>query len=322
MMKTFGFSLLASVTACVLPLDAAEPTTDFQKIEINLWDGPAPGSAAVKDIPEIPFEFITPKLTVFLPAAGSRNGSAVLILPGGGYIYCSAKGEGFEIAEWMAERGVAACVLQYRRNIFQDKTKKETRVYDGNVALEDAVRAMRIIRSNAAEWKLDFGRIGIMGFSAGGHIAACLATHFEKGEPGSADPLAKFSTRPDFMILAYPLIGISPPLSNDWCRDNLLGKGFDPKMAEYLSPQKHVTAETPPCFLVSTSDDFLTEHSIAMYQALKSKKVPCELHIFEKGGHGYGMTKPGLAVTKLWPVLLEEWLKERGVIPAQRTSHP
>lgn len=287
---------------------------DVRKIEIAVWDGAAPGSDAVKAIPGLPFEFVAPRLTVLLPPADRRSGALVLVIPGGGYMYCSADGEGFKIADWLLQRGVGAAVLQYRRNIFLDKGGKKTRVYNDNVALEDAARSMRIIRARAGEWGIDSGRIGALGFSAGGHIAATMATRFSRGDPAAGDALGRFSTRPDFLVLAYPVIRMAPPGTPDPWRDNLLGQVCDPKMAEYYSCQKHVTPETPPCFIVATSDDFTTDDSLAMYEALKAKKVPCEIHLFERGGHGYGMTKPGLAVTACWPALLETWLAGRGVL--------
>jgi len=292
---------------------------ETRTIEINVWDA-APGSDAVKDIPGIPFEFVTPKLTVILPPAHRCTGAMILVIPGGGYLYCTADGEGFEVAEQLLARGIAVGVLQYRRNIFLDENQKRTRVYEENVALEDAVRSMRIIRSHAEEWGILPDRIGVMGFSAGGHVAATMSVHPEKGDPDAADPLGKFPTRPDFMILAYPLISMAPPWAGAIWRDNLLGEKFDPESAEYYSCQKHVTAETPPAFIVCCGDDFTVEDSLAMYRAMKAGNVPCELHIFEKGGHGYGMTTPDLTVTKYWPELLDVWLKGRGVIPTENSK--
>lgn len=318
-MSRLSYAFLLALVVCMAqtPTLLAQEKAG-QKLEINVWGGPAPGSDALKGIPGLPFEYITPKLTVLLPPVDKRNGSLVLVVPGGGYMYCSASGEGFKVADWLLERGVAAAVLQYRRNIFQDKDKKLNRVYDANVALEDAMRSMRIIRSHADEWGIKADKIGVMGFSAGGHIAATMAVHPENGDPAAADPLGKFSTRPDFMVLVYPLTSMAPPWAGACWRDNLLGKDFDPKLAEYYSCQKHVNPGTPPGFIVCAGDDFTVQDSLAMYQAMKAKHVPCELHIFERGGHGYGMTKPGLTVTKCWPPLFEEWLKGRGIIPVAR----
>jgi len=295
---------------------ADESAAGVRREEIKIWDGPAPGSGAVANIPGLPPEFVTPTLTVFLPEAKKHNnGAFILIVPGGGYVYCSAVGEGTKVAEWLVARGVGAGVVRYRRNMFEDgKTKRQTRVYEANVALEDATRALRIVRAHAAAWGLKEGGVGVMGFSAGGHIAATMTVHPAKGDPSAADELGRFSARPDFAVLAYSLISMAPPWGGACWRDNLLGKKFDPAQAEYYSCQKHVAADTPPCFLVCTADDFTLRDTLAMNQALGEKGVPHELHVFEKGGHGYGISKPGLAVTACWPGLLEAWLKGRGVI--------
>jgi acetyl esterase/lipase len=272
----------------------------------------------------LPFEYVTPRLTVLLPEPGKRNGAFVLVVPGGGYMYCSAMGgEGFQAAEWLRDRGIGAAVLQYRRNIFQDKDKNLNRVYDANVALEDAMRSMRIVRSHAGEWGIAPDRIGVMGFSAGGHIAATMAVHPMAGDPAAADVLGRFPTRPDFMILAYPLICMAPPWGGARWRDNLPGENFAPQLAEYYSCQRFVTPETPPAFIVTAGDDFTVQDSQAMVDAMREKRIPCEFHLFERGGHGYGMTKPDHPVTDCWPGLLENWFKRRGIIPADtERTHP
>jgi acetyl esterase/lipase len=286
------------------------------KLEIDIWGGPAPGSEAVAKMQGLPFEYVTPRLTVFLPDQEKRNGTFVLVVPGGGYMYCSARGgEGFKAAEWLRDRGIGAAVVQYRRNIFQDRDKTMNRVYDANVALEDSERSMRIVHAHAKEWGIDSDRIGIMGFSAGGHIAATMAVHPKPGNPNAGDVLERQPTRPAFMVLAYSLISMAPPLGGAIWRDNLLGKGFDPKRADYYSCQKHVTKNTPPAFIVTAADDFTVEDSLVMVKAMRAKRVPCEYHLFEHGGHGYGMTKPDNPVTESWPLLLQNWLTHRGLIP-------
>lgn len=320
------FVVFAIATGISAMCDDSGSIVGIDPIEISIWNGPAEGSDKVEamNLPHLPFEYINPKLSVFLPPEEKRNGSFVLVIPGGGYIYCSANGEGFKIARWFVEHGISAGVVQYRRNMFemrdpQDKTKKEAiRVYDENVALEDAMRSMRIVRAHADTWKLDRTKIGIIGFSAGGHISATMGVHPGKADPEAADETDRYPARPDFMILAYSLFSMAPPLSGATWRNNLLGKDFDPEKAEYYSCQNYVTPDTPPCFLVCTSDDFTTQDSLTMYQALKAKRVPCELHIFEKGRHGYGMTpRPDrLTLITYWPMLLEAWLKEHEVIPS------
>jgi len=293
---------------------ATETASGIQKIKIPVWGGVAPGSEELKGMLGLPSEYVTPRLTVLLPPVSKRVGSFVLIVPGGGYMYCSAGREGFEVADWFLERGIAAGVVQYRRNIFR-KGKEFNRVYNDNVAFADVARSMRIVRSNAAKWGIQTNKIGVIGFSAGGHVAATMAVHPKKGDTNASDTLGKYPTRPDFMILAYPLISMAPPWGGATWRNNLLGKNFDPKMADYFSCQKHVTPQTPPGFIVCAGDDFTLRDSLAMFKALKAEKVPCELHVFEKGKHGYGMTSPGLTITKCWPQLLEAWLKEHDVIP-------
>jgi len=294
-----------------------DPATGIRSEEIKIWDGPAPGSEAVTNIPGLPPEYITPTLTVQLPPVGKHvNGAFILIVPGGGYKYCSAVGEGMKVAEKLLAWGVGAGVLRYRRNMFEHgKPPALTRVYEKNVALEDAMRSMRIVRAHAGEWGLKEGGVGIMGFSAGGHISATMAVHPGPADLSATEVLDRFPARPDYVVLAYSLISMAPPWGGACWRDNLLGTPFDPALAEYYSCQKHVTADTPPCFIVCASDDFTLRDSLAMYEALGEKKVPREIHLFERGGHGYGMTKPGLAVTAFWPDLLHAWLQGRGVLP-------
>jgi len=316
--KSFVFLFVGLLLASgpVIAAFTADAATGVRCEEIAIWNGPASGSEAAAKIPGLPPEYVTPTLTVLLPPEGKQNnGAFVLIVPGGGYMYCSAVGEGTKVADKLLAWGVGAGVLRYRRNMFEHGTPKHlTRVYDKNVALEDAMRSMRIVRSRAKEWGLKDGGVGIMGFSAGGHIAATIAVHPGAADPAASDVCDRFPARPDFAILAYSLISMAPPWGGACWRDNLLGKPFDPALAEYYSCQKHVTPQTPPCFLVCTADDFTLRDMLAMNQALGEKGVPHELHIFEKGGHGYGMSKPGLAVTACWPGLLEAWLKGRGVI--------
>lgn len=295
---------------------------DFQKIVIQIWNGPAPNSEAVKNIPRIGKEYISPTLTVFLPSAEKRNGASVLIIPGGGYMGCAIGYEGYDIAKWMVQRGITGCVLHYRRPIF--RIKKEhifKRVYDHKVPSDDAFRAMQVIRSKSKEWKLNSNMVGVMGFSAGGHLAATVGTHFDKGYPNAKNKFNKYSTMPNFMILVYPVIDMSDPaFMHIGSKSNLIGRNPTPKIANYYSCQKHIKPDTPPTFLLSTSDDYVnSENSIVMYQALKAKNISCELHIFEKGGHGYSM-RPGKLVTKLWPTLLNAWLSNRGIINKKQTK--
>jgi len=311
--KFTGISLLLFALAGAPQGYAADPQAEFQKVEIQIWGGPAPDSDAVKEIPKIGKEFISPRMTAFLPPVEKRSGAAVLIIPGGGYGKICPIHEGSQIAKWMAQHGIVGCVLEYRRPVF---ILTNTRVYGPNAPSDDAFRAMRIIRSHAAEWKISTDKVGVIGFSAGGHLAATVGTHYDKGDANAADALGKLSSRPDFMMLIYPVIDMSDPaVMHTGSRWHLMGDKPDQKLADFYSCQKNVTGDTPPCFIVSATDDGEVKcaNSILMYQALKANNVPCELHIFESGGHGYAML-PGKIVTKLWPPLLEAWLTTRGGI--------
>lgn len=245
-----------------------------------------------------------PTLTVFPPPADKANGAAVVICPGGGYGHLAVGHEGADVAAWLNALGVTAFMLKYRLGPR----------YHHPSQLMDAQRAIRTVRARAAEWNVDPKRIGIWGFSAGGHLASTAATHFDSGNAGSDDVIERASCRPDFAILAYPVVTLEPPYAHMGSRNNLLGKDADPKLVENLSNHKQVTAQTPPTFLFHTNADtgVSAENSVFFYLALRKAGVPAELHIYEQGRHGLGLA-PQDPVLSTWPARLAAWLEVRGL---------
>jgi acetyl esterase/lipase len=259
-----------------------------------LWPGGAPGAVGETEKDQ-------PSLTPWL--AKNPNGQAVVVCPGGGYGALAVEHEGKQIAQWLNSQGISAFVLKYRLGPR----------YRHPVMLQDVQRAIRTVRSRAAEWKVDAGRIGVWGFSAGGHLASTAATHFDRGKVGDADPVERVSSRPDFAILAYPVITLTQEeVVHKGSRRNLLGEAPDPQLAELLSNEKQVSAETPPTFLFHTNEDtgVPPENSVLFYLALRRAGVPAELHIYEKGPHGVGLGWSDLALSS-WPGRLADWLKRR-----------
>jgi acetyl esterase/lipase len=268
---------------------------------IALWSTGAPGALGTTPAD-------TPVVTAFLPAPGRENGTAVVIFPGGGYQHLSMDKEGSAVATWLAGKGVAAFVVRYRLGP----------TYHHPVMLNDAKRAIRTVRSRAAEWKIDPARIGIIGFSAGGHLASTLGTHFDAGDVTSNDPVERASSRPDFMMLLYPVITMrADSVTHRGSRLNLLGENPDPSLERLLSNETQVTPETPPTFLVHSSDDKTVpvQNSLLFYQALRRNGVPAEMHIFEYGGHGFGLA-PTDAVLGAWTTMAEAWMRRHGWLAA------
>ena len=269
---------------------AAQPQT------ILLWPNGAPGAQGTADEDR-------PSLTIYL-AAGNKVPSGVVVCPGGGYTHLALDHEGTQIAAWLNQRGISAFVLKYRLGP----------KYHHPIELGDGQRAVRYVRAHASEYGIDSHRIGIWGFSAGGHLASSVGTHFDGGNRDSADPIDHESSRPDFMILAYPVITFEEPFLHRGSRNALLGETPDPSLIALLSNERHVTKETPPTFLFHTSDDPVVpvENSIAFYTALHKAGVPAEMHIYEHGAHGVGLAKNNPALST-WPELLSNWLKARGM---------
>lgn len=248
-----------------------------------------------------------PSILLYPAAADRANGAAVVICPGGGYGNLAMDHEGHQAARWLNELGVTAAVLKYRLG---PKYRHPTQ-------LGDAQRAIRTLRARAGEWKIDPVKIGVLGFSAGGHLATTAATHFDDGKKDAADPIDRVSSRPDFLVAVYPVVTLSGPNAHGGSRNNLLGKDADAKLIEDLSNQTRVTPRTPPTFLAHTTDDTAVppENSIMFYLACRSNKVPAELHVYEKGRHGLGLAK-GLAFGD-WPRRCEVWLRGRAILPAE-----
>jgi acetyl esterase/lipase len=246
-----------------------------------------------------------PDMLVYLPTKQSATGQAVVVCPGGGYMGLAYDWEGKDIAKWLNGNGIAAVVLKYRLpSAFKDSLRH---MY----ALEDAQRAMRLTRQHAPEWNISADRIGVLGFSAGGHLAAMLGTSYEARGPHKADAIDTISARPDFMILMYPVITMNELSTHMGSRKALLGEHPDAAMIRRYSPELLVNERTPSAFIVHAYDDKTVpvENSILMFQALRAHNVPAEMHIFPEGGHGFSLaTKPGKP--HAWSTLCLEWLKE------------
>ncbi|WP_276381325.1 alpha/beta hydrolase [Flavobacterium sp. H4147] len=241
-----------------------------------------------------------PTLTAFFPAVTKPNQTAVVILPGGGYSHLAIDKEGTKIAEWFKTLGIPAFVLKYR--LPSDLIMKNKNIGP----LQDAQEAIRYVRQNAAKWNINPNKIGIMGFSAGGHLASTLSTHYDDKVYESA---FKVSARPDFSVLIYPVISMENEITHKGSQINLLGESPSQELIDSFSNEKKVNAKTPPAFLIHATDDtvVIPENSINYYLALKKNGVSAEMHIYEKGGHGFGLGTDD--TSKFWPKQLENWLK-------------
>jgi acetyl esterase/lipase len=263
---------------------------------VLLWPAGAPAAQGEEDIDK-------PTLTVYLPAGANATKTGVVVAPGGGYQHLAMEKEGTAIAAWLNARGVAAFVLKYRLGP----------KYHHPVELEDAQRAIRMVRANAAEYGIAADHVGMWGFSAGGHLTATAGTKFDAGSAGSADVVERQGSRPDFLILAYPVITMKEPDAHPGSRKYLLGDDPDPALVKSLSAETQVTRETPPTFLFATTEDKTVPviNSVMFYEALVKAGVPAEMHIFQHGGHGAGLAaaNPELSV---WPDLVIKWMRERG----------
>ena len=260
-----------------------------------LWPSGAPG--ALGSQPED-----QPSLTPFVLPKDGGSGAAIVVCPGGGYQGLAIDKEGYAVAKWLNTLGVSAFVLKYRLGPR----------YHHPIELGDAQRAIRMVRSRAAEYGLQPDRIGIMGFSAGGHLASTAGTHFDAGSSGAADPIDRLSSRPDFMVLCYPVISFGT-FAHVGSRKNLLGDNPDPLLVENLSNELQVTKDTPPTFLFHTTTDSTVpvENSVMFYSALRKAGVPAEMHIYERGPHGVGLAQSD-PVLSSWPGRLADWLRIHG----------
>jgi acetyl esterase/lipase len=283
-----------------------------QPVIVKIWPQGVPGSIQstlyVQTI-EHPWgrdciaKISNPEMLVYKAPKKKSTGTAILVCPGGGYQNISIVNEGYDIVKWLNEIGITAVILKYR--LPSDEIMKNKTIGP----LQDAQEAMRIIRRNAKEWSIDPSKIGVMGFSAGGHLASTLSTHFND----SVYSTDSFSARPDFSILIYPVISMDEKITHIGSRNNLLGEHPDSILVNKFSNELRVTAETPPTFLVHSSDDgaVSVENSLMYFAALKKKNIPIEMHIYRTGGHGYGLGD-GKNTESLWPSTCVAWLKSNG----------
>ena len=270
-------SLLLSASALIAQRPAPEPPAEL------LWPKGAPGALGGEERDQ-------PSMTPWL--AKKPNGQAVVVFPGGGYGALAVDHEGRQIAQWLNSQGISAFVVRYRLGPR----------YHHPAPLQDAQEAIRLVRARAAQYGVDPKRIGVWGFSAGGHLASSTATLFTKPEH-----------RPDFAILAYPVITFTDePRVHQGSRRNLLGDSPDPKLVEMLSTEKQVKADTPPIFLFHTNEDTVVppENAVAFYLACRKAGVPAEMHIYEKGPHGVGLSATEFTLST-WPARLADWLQRR-----------
>jgi acetyl esterase/lipase len=301
------------VFAAIPALFAAMP--DSNPLILPLWEGPPPNPQPAgppeQRVQEGAILWVqhvqNPRIEVRLPARGNATHQAVVVCPGGGYGGLAYDWEGTDIAGWLNSRGIAAIVLTYRLPV------------DGDVAhqkwlcpLLDAQRAIRLTRAHAADWDLDPAKVGIMGFSAGGHLASTAGTHFDAGDPKAADPVDRFSSRPDFMVLVYPVISMREGITHPGSRLNLLGEHPTEELVRHYSNELQVTADTPPTFLVQAGDDTVVpvQNSLLFYEALLAHHVSAELHLYPHGGHGFSLALDKGRLQD-WTQLCARWLAAR-----------
>ncbi len=287
-----------------------------QQQELQLWPKGAPGAIKNKDYKKSPtdgrgrenryIKVTDPTIKVYLPDADKATGAAILICPGGGYTCLAYDHEGFILAEWLKEHGIAGILLKYR--LPSDEIMKQKDVGP----LQDAQQAMRMIRNNAKEWNINPNKIGVIGFSAGGHLASTISTQFDRDVYKTKDTT---SARPDFSVLVYPVISMKEGVTHMGSRINLIGKSPSEELINQYSNEQQITPNTPMTFMIHSADDHAVpiQNSLGYFQALQENKVSSEIHIFEKGGHGYGM-RDVKGTHKQWPSLMLEWLKMHKII--------
>ena len=276
---------------------------------LPLWPGEAPGGAKPAAVTESEGEggrltdTAVPQYEVHLPEASRRTGAAVVIFPGGGYTILAMNHEGRDYAKWLNERGIVAVLVKYR------VSGKDEAGFNFPVPLLDARRAIRVTRSRAAEWGVDPAKVGVMGSSAGGHLASMCATLWADRFPQEkTDETDRLECRPDFAVLVYPVITIKDAWTHQGSKRRLLGKTMSPLLAGQLSSERRVNDKTPPCFLIHAADDGAVplRNSLEFAARCAENKVPVVCHVFAQGGHGFGMKGRGDSAG--WPVLLEQWL--------------
>ncbi|MDF2439174.1 MAG: hypothetical protein JWN98_158 [Abditibacteriota bacterium] len=278
---------IACATVALMVPVAAQPQQEWP-----LWPTAAPGALGTDPVKDVP------TLTPYWPAADKATGAAVVICPGGGYGGLAAH-EGRDYALWLNERGVAGFVLKYRLGSSN---------YRHPAMLNDVSRAIRTVRANAVTWKLDPKRIGVMGSSAGGHLASTALTHFDAGQAAATDPIERVSSRPDLGILCYPVISMGPN-THQGSKSNLLGQEPSPELVRLLSNELQVTKDTPTCFLWHTWEDTAVkiENSMEFASALRRNDVPFDLHIYQRGAHGLGLGVRNYEIGKVEPAQLHPW---------------
>ncbi|MEM8967244.1 MAG: alpha/beta hydrolase [Bacteroidota bacterium] len=291
-MKLLFFTLLGCLTIANTFAQSSPDT-------LRLWPEGAPGATGSD-------EKDRPSLIRYPAPEDMATGAAVIVCPGGGYNMLAMDHEGHQIAQWLNSFGVSAYILTYRLG---------KNGYKHPIPMNDGKRAIRTVRAHAEKWSIDPNRIGVLGFSAGGHMASTLGTHFDTGDASASDMIEQQSSRPDFMVLLYPVISFTEDYQHAGSRRSLLGDDADDELVASLSNERQVKANTPPTFLVHTNEDtgVPPENSIYFYLALREKNIPAELHVFEKGRHGLGMGSRYSAFSA-WPELCEAWMLERGLL--------
>jgi acetyl esterase/lipase len=293
-------STLSPISVALVAVFAlASSVAAAPRAPVVLWPGGAPGARGAEAVD-------VPTLTPYVPDKPAPTGVAVIVCPGGAYQNLAMDHEGKQVAEFFNKLGVTAFVLKYRLGPR----------YHHPAMLQDAQHAIRYVRAHAAEFGVQPDKLGIMGFSAGGHLASTAGTHFDAGNAAAPDVLDRQSSRPDFLILAYPVVTFVEAWTHKGSRDKLLGSDQHPEQLRLLSNELQVTKETPPTFLFHTDGDtgVPPENSVMFYLALRRAGVPAELHIYEQGRHGVGLA-PADPVLSTWPARLTDWMKVRGLLP-------
>lgn len=270
--------------------DAPEP--------ILLWPGGAPGAVGEEDADR-------PSIRIYAAPETAATGTAIVVCPGGGYGGLAMDHEGQQVARWLNSIGVTAAVLKYRLGPR----------YRHPAPLQDVQRAVRYMRAHSSDLQLAATRIGVMGFSAGGHLASTVSTHFDAGDPNAEDAIERASCRPDFSVLCYPVISFEAPYTHKGSVRNLLGEAPDPQLLHSLSNETQVTDQTPPAFIFHTAEDpgVPVQNALAYYAALIEHKIPAELHVYQNGPHGVGLA-PGDPVLSTWKERLADWLRMGGFL--------
>ncbi len=301
-MKKFPLLLLCILVANsgfaqnkIIPLWENDPPNYQESGEVTIWD--------TSDIVRIRL-VQQPDIAVFLPSKKNATGEGVIICPGGGYQILAYDWEGSDIARWFNSHGIAAFVLKYRL------PGSKSNIIPYKSPLMDAQRAMRLVRYHAEEWNVDPARIGIMGFSAGGHLASTLSTHYDGGNPSGDDPVDRVSCRPDFSILIYPVISFNDDFTHSGSKWALLGDNPDAELVTYFSNELQVTDDTPPAILVHSGDDksVPVENSLVYYEALRAHQITSELHVYPYGGHGFSLAI-GNGHLSTWPDRVIDWIR-------------